>query len=442
MANMELIETKTVGSGGAANIQFTSIPQTYTDLLIKISGRANDTGTNLVLTLNSTSTISSIALRGYGSGYTSDTSTTNVLRMVEPSNFTANTFANSEIYIPNYTSSNNKSWSADGVIENNDTDSAQALIAGLTSIAAAITSITLAPNTGSFVQYSTASLYGISNVTSGSKATGGIVSSDGTYWYHMFPYSGTFTPTQSLTADYLVIAGGGGGGANRGAGGGAGGLRSTVSATGGGGSLESALSLTAQAYTVTVGAGGTGGTGNGGRGTSGGDSVFSTITSTGGGAGGGNWVTGLQAGLTGGSGGGAGHPSSGSVTGAAGTANQGYAGGSTSTGNAAGGGGAGAVGSNTAGSNGGAGGAGVAISAFANATQTGVNTYYAAGGGGGSSGGTAGTGGNGGGGKGGDATVAIAGITNTGSGGGGGGETVEYNGKNGGSGLVIIRYAI
>jgi hypothetical protein len=164
MANTyTLIASNTVGSGGAANIQFTSIPQTYTDLLIKISGRANDTGTNLVLTLNATSTISSIALRGYGSGYTSDTSTTAVLRMVEPSNFTASTFASAEIYIPNYTSSNNKSWSADGVIENNDTDSAQALIAGLTSIAVAITSITLAPITGSFVQYSTAYLYGISN---------------------------------------------------------------------------------------------------------------------------------------------------------------------------------------------------------------------------------------------------------------------------------------
>jgi hypothetical protein len=164
MANTyTLIASNTVGSGGAANIQFTSSPQTYTDLLIKISGRANDTGTNLVLTLNATSTISSIALRGYGSGYTSDTSTTAVLRMVEPSNFTASTFASAEIYIPNYTSSNNKSWSADGVIENNDTDSAQALIAGLTSIAVAITSITLAPITGSFVQYSTAYLYGISN---------------------------------------------------------------------------------------------------------------------------------------------------------------------------------------------------------------------------------------------------------------------------------------
>jgi hypothetical protein len=164
MANTyTLIASSTVGSGGAANIQFTSIPQTYTDLLIKISGRANDTGTNLVLTLNSTSTISSIALRGFGSGYTSDTSTTAVLRMVEPSNFTASTFASAEIYIPNYTGSNNKSWSADGVIENNATDSAQALIAGLTSIAVAITSITLAPITGSFVQYSTAYLYGISN---------------------------------------------------------------------------------------------------------------------------------------------------------------------------------------------------------------------------------------------------------------------------------------
>jgi hypothetical protein len=72
--------------------------------------------------------------------------------------------------------------------------------------------------------------------------------SDGTYYYHMFPFTGTFTPTQSITADVLVIAGGGGGGGNWGGGGGAGGLL-----------YFSSQSLTATGYTCTVGAGGTGG---------------------------------------------------------------------------------------------------------------------------------------------------------------------------------------
>jgi hypothetical protein len=100
--------------------------------------------------------------------------------------------------------------------------------AGLWNNTAAITSLTIAVTGASQTIGSTFYLYGISNVTSGSKATGGVVSSDGTYWYHTFPFSGTFTPTQSLTADYLVIAGGGGGGVHHGGGGGAGGLRSTV----------------------------------------------------------------------------------------------------------------------------------------------------------------------------------------------------------------------
>jgi hypothetical protein len=62
---------------------------------------------------------------------------------------------------------------------------------------------------------------------------------DGTYWYHTFVSSGTFTPQKAISCDYLVVAGGGGGGQDdNGAGGGAGGLRCTVGATGGGGSLE------------------------------------------------------------------------------------------------------------------------------------------------------------------------------------------------------------
>ena len=463
MANMELITSVTVGSGGAASVTLPAtgtIPQTYTDLQIVMSvrGSRSEVVSNTAISFNgSTANFTNKYLEGNGTSASSG-SLARFVGAQPAATATANTFSNNIIYIPNYTSSNFKSFSCDSVTENNATLAYATLFAGLWSDTSAITTITLSSSSSdNFVEGSTFYLYGISNVTSGSKATGGIVSSDGTYNYHMFPFSGTFTPTQSLTADYLVIAGGGGGGGsgagNAGTGGGgAGGLRSTVGTTGGGGSLESALSLTAQVYTVTVGAGGAGGIGTGTIPTAGSNSVFSTITSTGGGLGA-YAVTGFvtTAGGNGGSGGGGRNNGAGGT----GTTNQGYAGGSGSnSGNYGGGGGGGAsaVGTNGTSTVAGNGGAGVQITAFANATQTGISNGYYAGGGGGSvyGGGTSGTGGTGGGGAGGTATGSSAtngsaGILNTGSGGGGSGNFgsgTNTNGGNGGSGLVVIRYAI
>ena len=442
MPNMELIETKTAGSGGVSNFDFTSIPQTYTDLLLKISLRGSFAGVadNITLTINNSAIGTPKSLFGNGASAISNADPF----IYTGSTATASTFGNGEFYIPNYTSSNNKSISADTVSENNATTAYTFLNAALWSNSAAITSIKLAPQGGgTWSEHSTASLYGISNVTSTTKATGGIVSSDGTYNYHMFPFSGTFTPTEAITADYLVIAGGGGGGASGGdvgGGGGAGGLRSTVGATGGGGSLETALSLSATPYTVTVGAGGFGGN----PGSTGSDSVFSTITATGGGGAGGPGANGL----TGGSGGGAGGSGATSSSGGARTASpvQGFAGGNNfaqgGVGPAGGGGGAGAVGANAVSNVAGNGGIGAAISAFANATQTGINTYYAGGGGGAlvaGSGRTLGIGGLGGGGNSASGSAGVAGVANTGGGGGG---AYASTAGNGGSGLVIIRYAI
>jgi len=300
--------------------------------------------------------------------------------------------------------------------------------------------ITDSPNT--FAAGTTFNLYGIG--ANQLKASGGdIIVSDGSYWYHAFKTSGTFTPLSALTCDYLVVAGGGGGGTPLAGGGGAGGLRSTVTATGGGGSLESALSLSANVgYTVTVGAGGA-------VNINGSNSTFSTITSTGGGRGG-YYQT--VAGATGGSGGG-GAGGDGTVAGGSGTTNQGYAGGSGNDGAAGGyvtrvgggGGGAGAVGANGNGatSAAGNGGNGVQIISLATPTGTGNNSGYYAGGGGGSvqAAGTAGQGGLGGGGRGGANVYGARGVANTGSGGGG---TGQQNGSPGigGSGIVIVRYAV
>jgi hypothetical protein len=455
MANMELIEAKTLAST-AGSVTFSTIAQTYTDLKILVSARDDRDGqpnTDLSLqvgyngSINTGSIYSAKQLYGNGATAGSQSSATTYLYlgMSNGPTATANTFGNTEIYITNYTSANSKSVSTDGVSETNATTAFAVLNAGLISTSNPITDIKISAvyGSGNFQIGSTFYLYGISNVTSGTKATGGVVSTDGTYYYHMFPFSGTFTPTQSLTADYLVVAGGGSGGSSGvgGGGGGAGGMRCTVTGTGGSGSLETPLSLTAQAYAVTVGAGGAG-VANA-KGNNGSNSVFSTITSTGGGGGSNGASTGA-AGEAGGSGGG-GSGRSGTVTGgAASPSGQGFAGGNgvgtAATDGGGGGGGASAVGANAVTPTGGAGGAGRATSI------SGSSVTYAGGGGGGSGGGsTMAAGGAGGGGQGGADTPGIAGGTagtvNTG-GGSGGARDSAVTSTNGGSGIVIIRYAI
>ena len=171
MANTyTLIASSTVGAGGASNIEFTSISASYTNLLVKVSVRGDSGGTDIKIQFNgSTSSVYSYK-RVYGTGNavnTTGTTTTNLINnMVAQSSYTASTFGNGEIYIPNYTSSNAKSVSIDGVTENNSTGSFQTLTAGLWNpvTQAAITSIRLEIDGGAnFVQYSTAYLYGIKN---------------------------------------------------------------------------------------------------------------------------------------------------------------------------------------------------------------------------------------------------------------------------------------
>lgn len=447
--NHVLLETIEL-TQNASSVTFDNIPQTgYTDLKIIASVRTNrgTVADTLNITFNGGTTYSIRTLFGNSGASTVSTysgSTLETIWTTAASN-TANSFANGEAYISNYTSNAAKSLFADSVTETNSGDAYQAIVAGLSSSTTAINSITLTSNTSSaIVAGSTFSLYGVAATgttpATAPKATGGnIVANDGTYWYHAFLSSGTFVPQTALTCNYLVVAGGGGGAGDVGGGGGAGGLRSTVTATGGGGSLETPLALTAStAYPVIIGAGGYGGVAQ--VGTSGSNSTFSTITSTGGGRGG-------RAGTYGASGGsGGGGSGRGNVTGyvgygGAGTTNQGYTGGN-GTGDSAvngqnggGGGGAGAAGTNGVIGTAGNGGSGVAIATFAAATNTGVSNYYAGGGAGAVyTPGTNGTGGAGGGGN-----AATAAIANTGSGGGGstGGSTT---GGNGASGIVIIRY--
>lgn len=272
-------------------------------------------------------------------------------------------------------------------------------------------------------------------------ATGGTVTTVGSYTYHTFTSSGAFVVTSGAkSVEYLIVGGGGscraGAHATGGGGGGAGGL------------IDSSVTATPQTYSIVIGAGGAGASGAG-NGSSGDNSTAFGQTAIGGGRG--AAYSGHSA-ASGGSGGGGGY---GGSDNGAGTAGQGNAGGTGIGANSrvgGGGGGAGGAGGNSSGSD---------SSAVAGNGGVGINwkslgTFYAGGGGGGAApwtegGKTAGTGGSGGGGNGARSSsqVYTAGANGSANrGGGAGGSSVngpdnstDYQaGASGGSGVVIVRY--
>ena len=158
------IASVTVGSGGAASMSFSSIPATYTDLVLKVSTRTNRAAATdgLEIRLNGATTNHS-GRRLTGDGTTA-ASSVSVYGNTDGNNATASTFGNAEIYIPNYAGSNYKSFSMDTVSENNATANGMTLNANLWSQTTAVSSITIVMSDGTaFNQYSTAVLYGIKN---------------------------------------------------------------------------------------------------------------------------------------------------------------------------------------------------------------------------------------------------------------------------------------
>ncbi len=170
MANTFIkIASVTVGAGGASSIDFTSIPSTYTDLCVKFSARMSNSVNvvdDVALSLNgSTTSFSMRRMFGNGSTTTSDTGGGNFNWVSQSPNTsaTASVFGNAEFYISNYNSSLYKSIGADSVSENNGTTAYAFIGAVLRSNTAAITSIGLTGYSSNFLQYSTATLYGIKN---------------------------------------------------------------------------------------------------------------------------------------------------------------------------------------------------------------------------------------------------------------------------------------
>ena len=166
MANTyELISSVTVGAGGAASIDFTSITATYTDLCLEVSLRGDSSQNWGNITVNGGGTAISMLHLMNNNGSPISQAYSPLRFACNPSTFTSSTFSNDSMYIPNYANTSyNKSMSVDGVQENNSTTNAQNLAAGLWASTAAINRVTITPDGGgNFVQYSTAYLYGVKN---------------------------------------------------------------------------------------------------------------------------------------------------------------------------------------------------------------------------------------------------------------------------------------
>jgi len=457
LETMTKLYSATVGSGGAASVTFSNIPQGYTDLVIKASARSTRAGNiadGLVVLVNGLTTgYIYRAVQGDGSTLYSTSSgyEQGWSGAIPGASATASIFGNTDISFANYSGFTSKTFFCDSSAENNATNAYSSFNGGMQSSSAPITSLTFSAANGTLVENSTFAVYGVKNAakTAGNsiKATGGNIVFDGTYVTHTFASSGAFTPITNLLVDYLVVAGGGGGSGGTGAGG----SNDGGGAGGGAGGLRyGRTTLSAQSYSLTIGAGGSAG-GDQGLGTNGSDTAFLALTSTGGGRGGATSNTGA-AGGSGGGGSGRGtaagaataitqQTSFGEVSTTQG--NAGGAGKSGGQGGAGGGGGANGAGTTATTTSGGAGGAGL------NWLSSGA--FYAGGGGGGSNnysgsgastatGGSAGAGGGGAGGTNGNGT---AGLISTGGGGGGGAlntGAAGMSGGAGGSGVVIIRY--
>lgn len=436
------IYTTTLGSSTSSVDIDLSAYQNYSNLKVVINFTGSSVDQNLAFrvgngSIDSTTTYSVTGMYGNGSSASSWNWSNNTYGAV-----TYGTGNNGSciatMYLMNYSSSNMHKKILVRSGGNGGTYNATEANVILWRSNSAIDKLQLFATGGTISSGSTFSVYGI-GTKSPAKATGGAIYSDSNYWYHVFTNTSTFTPSQALTADILVVAGGGGS-QELGGGGGAGGLL-----------VFNSQSLTTTSYTCTVGSGGAGGNNTTGTvGAQGGSSTFGALTTAVGGGGGGRYDI---SGGSGGSGGGGGRAS---TSGGAGTSGQGYAGGNGLAGwnySAAGGGGAGGAGSNATNPLSGAGGIGY-TSSFTNAIGLVTNfgetisgaTYFAGGGGGGVQnylpGAAGGYGGGGVGGTGGSATYRAGGngLIATGGGGGGGNGGNAYGG-NGGSGIIVVRYA-
>jgi hypothetical protein len=211
---MQPIYTQTVGAGGSAGITFNNIPQGFDDLLILASlrdGRTDAAYANAILRINGNSSVLYNSANMFG--VTSSAGSGNNLN--EPWFFysiyangtvsTANTFSNVSIRIPNYTGGTFKNLICDSVVENNSMGTNSNILVANTSIFEStnpITSLTFIPVNIDFKQYTTITLYGISNAFDTAAPTVPVLNSitDQAGFFSI-----AFTPAANDQADSYVV---------------------------------------------------------------------------------------------------------------------------------------------------------------------------------------------------------------------------------------------
>lgn len=165
MANTYTLIASNTLSTTAASVTFSSIPSTYTDLVLKFSVRNSGTNTSTVrIRFNATATNYSYTyLQGDGSAATSSraSATTFIFTLQNRNSYTANTFSSNEIYLPSYTAAQNKPLSVIGMQEDNSTAITMQATAGLWSNTAAVSEIEISTDANNFVSGSSFWLYGI-----------------------------------------------------------------------------------------------------------------------------------------------------------------------------------------------------------------------------------------------------------------------------------------
>jgi hypothetical protein len=257
--------TGTISGTSTNTVTIPITDSSYTNLKVVVSTRTTNLPAVLLLQINGDTgtnySHTAVGTAGSTAGSTRSSNQSAIyLSSYSHQNSTQSTYT---FNVMNYSNTNmNKTV----LVKGNNATYGVDIAAGLWRSNSAVTSLTIFLDRAEYwAAGSTFSVYGI-GTASPAKATGGAIYSDSNYWYHVFANTSAFTPTQSLTADILVVAGGGGGGASAAGGGGAGGLLGF-----------SSQSLSATSYTVTVGAGGNG-AGVNANGSVGGDSQFGALT--------------------------------------------------------------------------------------------------------------------------------------------------------------------
>lgn len=168
---MTLISSQTLG-GTTASVTFSSIPTSYNDLKLVVSARGDTAAVEVQIAIklngDSGTNYSTTGFDGNSNTVSSyrGSNATSINFFQDASTATASVFGYTEIYFPNYNSTGSKPFYIADLSENNSALASNQFIdtsANLYRGASGITSITLTPASGNFVQYSNFYLYGIKN---------------------------------------------------------------------------------------------------------------------------------------------------------------------------------------------------------------------------------------------------------------------------------------